>query len=151
MIKSKADRLHLTCAFCFPNADYVKIPPIWNSIFCMCVWTHKLGKCKKKFLLCTSHLKPRTPTPHSGLSVGLRGLSPHIHFILVPRKAGNSLEVTVSGSPTGSIYWFQKYQWNYFYNKDILTYSFCIEELLQVISWPLKDQSVYVMAANSVF
>ena len=32
----------------------------------------------------------------------------------------------------------EKYQRNY-YNKDILTYSLCIEEPLQVICWPLKD------------
>ena len=48
------------------------------------------------------HQSFETPAPpHSGLSRGLRGLSPHIHFILVPRQAGNSLEVTVFASPTG--------------------------------------------------
>ena len=42
--------------------------------------------------------------PHSGFGGGLRGLSPHINFILVLRYGGNSLEVTIN------------YQWNYFYN-----------------------------------
>ena len=50
---------------------------------------------------------PRTPTPpphpHSGLSGGLGGLSPQIHPILIPWKAGNSLEATVFASPTGEI------------------------------------------------
>ena len=41
------------------------------------------------------------PPPHSGLSRGLRGLSPQIHSILVPREAENLLEVTVFASPTG--------------------------------------------------
>ena len=47
------------------------------------------------------HQSFETPAPpHSGLSGGLRGLSPHIHFVLVPRWPGNSLEVTVFASPT---------------------------------------------------
>ena len=43
------------------------------------------------------------PPPHSGLSGGLRGLSPHKQFILVLHfgEAGNSLEITVFASPTG--------------------------------------------------
>ena len=56
-------------------------------------------------LLCISHLKPphSPPPPHSGLSGGLGGLSPQIHPILIPQKAGNSLEVTVFASPTREI------------------------------------------------
>ena len=47
------------------------------------------------------HQSFETPTaPHSGLSGGLRELSPHKHFILVPRKVGNPLEVTVFASHT---------------------------------------------------
>ena len=41
--------------------------------------------------------------PHSGLSGGLGGLSPQMHPILIPRKAGNSLEVTVFTFPTREI------------------------------------------------
>ena len=46
---------------------------------------------------------PAPPPPHSGLSGGLRGLSPYKQFILVLHfgEAGNSLEVTVFTSPTG--------------------------------------------------
>ena len=47
------------------------------------------------------HQSFEAPPPHSGLSGGLQGLSPHKHFILVPREAGNSLEVTVFASPNG--------------------------------------------------
>ena len=48
------------------------------------------------------HQSFETPTPpHLGLSGGLQGLSPRIHFILVPWLGGNSLEVTVFASPTG--------------------------------------------------
>ena len=44
------------------------------------------------------------PPPHSGLSGGWGGgLSPQIHSMLVPRKVGNSLEVTVFASPTKGI------------------------------------------------
>ena len=50
------------------------------------------------------HQSFETPAPpHSRCSGGWRGFSPHIpvHFILVPRLAGNSLEVTVFESPAG--------------------------------------------------
>ena len=49
------------------------------------------------------HQSFESPTgPHSGLSGGW-GLSPQIHSMLVPRKVGNSLEVTVFASPTKGI------------------------------------------------
>ena len=48
------------------------------------------------------HQSFETPAPpHLSLSRGLWGLSPHIQFILVPRQAGNSLDVMVFASPTG--------------------------------------------------
>ena len=47
------------------------------------------------------HQSFETPAPpYWGLRGGLRGLSPRIHFILVPRYVGNPLEVTVFASPT---------------------------------------------------
>ena len=54
------------------------------------------------------HQSFESPTaPHSGLSGGWGGggggLSPQIHSMLVPRKVGTSLEVTVLASPTKGI------------------------------------------------
>ena len=40
--------------------------------------------------------------PYWGLRGGLRGLSPRIHFILVPRYVGNPLEVSVFASPAAN-------------------------------------------------
>ena len=53
------------------------------------------------------HQSFESPTAsHSDLSGGLRGeggLSPQIHSMLVPRKVGNSMEVTVFASLTKEI------------------------------------------------
>ena len=59
------------------------------------------------FQLLFMHQSFESPTaPHSDLSGGLGGgggLSPQIHSMLVPRKVGNSMEVTVFASPTKGI------------------------------------------------
>ena len=52
--------------------------------------------------LCTSHLKAPQP-PIQALAGDGGGLSPQIHSMLVPRKVGTSLEVTVLASPTKGI------------------------------------------------
>ena len=55
--------------------------------------------------LCTSHLKAPQPPIQAlaGDGGGGGGLSPQIHSMLVPRKVGTSLEVTVLASPTKGI------------------------------------------------
>ena len=57
--------------------------------------------------LCTSHLKAPQPSIRTLAGDwgggGGDGLSPQIHSMLVPRKVGNSMEVTVFASPTKGI------------------------------------------------
>ena len=56
--------------------------------------------------VCTSHLKapqPSIQTLAGDWGRGGGGLSPQIHSMLVPRKVGNSMEVTVFASPTKGI------------------------------------------------
>ena len=59
------------------------------------------------FDLLFMHQSFESPTaPHSDLSGGWGGgggLSPQIHSMLVPRKVGNSLELTIFASPTKGI------------------------------------------------
>ena len=53
--------------------------------------------------LCTSHLKAPQPPIRTLAADWGGGLSTQIHSMLVPRKVGNSMEVTVFDSPTKRI------------------------------------------------